>query len=35
MYFGEMAKELCRFPEENKSSEVKVVYTAMHGVGAP
>lgn len=34
-YFRTMASELCRFEAANRKSEVKVVYTAMHGVGAP
>jgi phosphomannomutase len=34
-YFEQMRSELCRYPAENAKSDLKVVYTAMHGVGAP
>ena len=34
-YFGAMEAELCRHKARNEQSELKVVYTAMHGVGAP
>ena len=34
-YFSGMASELCRFPDANRASDLKIVYTAMHGVGSP
>lgn len=34
-YFEEMRMALCRYPEENAQSPLKIVYTAMHGIGAP
>jgi len=34
-YFADMARLLCRCPEANAQSPLKIVYTAMHGVGAP
>ena len=34
-YFDTMAQTLCRYPQENATSPVKIVYTAMHGIGAP
>jgi len=32
-YFSAITTKLCRYPNENKSSNVKIAYTAMHGVG--
>ncbi|DAZ95434.1 TPA: hypothetical protein N0F65_013003 [Lagenidium giganteum] len=32
-YFAIMKERLCRYPEDNASSDLKVTYTAMHGVG--
>ena len=34
-YYESLRSQLNRYPAENGQSEVKVVYTAMHGVGAP
>ncbi len=33
--YMEKAKSLCRYPDDNASSSLGVVYTAMHGVGLP
>eukprot|EP00466_Bigelowiella_natans_P001300 jgi/Bigna1/89414/estExt_fgenesh1_pg.C_490011 len=33
LYFKSIKKQLCRYPDENKASKLKIVYTAMHGVG--
>lgn len=32
-YFEEVARKLCRFKEDNAASELKIAYSAMHGVG--
>jgi len=32
-YFTGMVEQLCRHPAANKASDVKIVHTAMHGVG--
>jgi len=32
-YFKTITPKLCRYPNLNKSSDVKIVYTAMHGLG--
>ena len=34
-YFAKVASSLCRFHDRNAASELKIVYTAMHGVGFP
>ena len=34
-YFTELQSKLCAHPKENAASTLKVVYTAMHGIGAP
>jgi phosphomannomutase len=34
-YFKEMVNTLCFQPEKNSKSDLKIVYTAMHGVGTP
>ena len=34
-YFGKMRGALCRHADANGASALKVVYTAMHGVGSP
>jgi phosphomannomutase len=34
-YFSMMSEKLCRYPQENQTSKLKIAYTAMHGVGHP
>lgn len=32
-YFEIMSQRLCRFPQDNAATDLKIAYTAMHGVG--
>uniref|UniRef100_K3X319 Phosphoglucomutase n=1 Tax=Globisporangium ultimum (strain ATCC 200006 / CBS 805.95 / DAOM BR144) TaxID=431595 RepID=K3X319_GLOUD len=32
-YFATMKERLCRYPEDNANTDLKIAYTAMHGVG--
>lgn len=32
-YFEQSSAKLCRHPDQNASSDLKIVYTAMHGIG--
>lgn len=34
-YMAEVSKDLCTRHDETAKSDLKVVYTAMHGVGCP
>jgi len=34
-YFKDIARDFCNHPEANAKSQHKIVFTAMHGVGAP
>ncbi|TMW67362.1 hypothetical protein Poli38472_012478 [Pythium oligandrum] len=32
-YFAHLQQRLCRYPDDNRSTSLKIAYTAMHGVG--